>query len=194
MRTKDDTSVRFLPSSIVPRKPLGDPMGPRPPWSSGKESRGNRLEIGSLWRVFAYFLHVEKVGRRRRRDMAMNSRDKRRIRRNAGGLTAAAGTGTGRGRFALRRDPISQRGEMGERRARGISSERTSLTPFPQNRDTAKTPYRSVAPPLQIETYRFDLRRTFRRNLQAATKGSCAVFRRIRTRNPSPSARGLRPP
>ena len=77
---------------------------------------------------------------------------------------------------------------------KGTSSEHTSLTPFPQNRDTAKTPYRSVAPPLQIETHRFDLRRTFRRNLQAATKGSCAVFRRIRTRTPSPSARGLRPP
>ena len=28
----------------------------------------------------------------------------------------------------------------------------------------------------------FDLKRTFRRNLQAATNGSCAVFRRIRTR------------
>ncbi len=76
----------------------------------------------------------------------------------------------------------------------GTSSEHTSLTPFPQNRDTAKTPYRSVAPPLQIETHRFDLRRTFRRNLQAATKGSCAVFRRIRTRNPSPTTKGAPPP
>ena len=49
--------------------------------------------------------------------------------------------------------------------------------------NTGKIP---PAPPLQIETVRFDLRRTFRRNLQAATNGSCAVFRRIRTR--------LRPP
>ena len=56
-------------------------MGAEPPWSSGKESRGNRLEIGSLWRVFAYFLHVEKVGRRRRRDDGAKSRRKRRIRR-----------------------------------------------------------------------------------------------------------------
>ena len=84
--------------------------------------------------------------------------------------------------------------KVGKDTPKGTSSERTSLAPFPQNRNTAKTPYRSVAPPLQIETVRFDLRRTFRRNLQAATKGSCAVFRRIRTRNPSPSARGLRPP
>ncbi len=76
----------------------------------------------------------------------------------------------------------------------GTSSEHTSLTPFPQNRDTAKTPYRSVAPPLQIETHRFDLRRTFRRNLQAATKGSCAVFRRIRTRTPSPTTKGAAAP
>ena len=72
------------------------------------------------------------------------------------------------------------------RRLRRASSEHTSLAPFPQNRNTAKTPYRSVVPPLQIETVRFDLRRTFRRNLPAATNGSCAVFRRIRTR--------LRPP
>ena len=79
------------PPSPVPRPKVGNPMGAEPPWSSGKESRGNRLEIGSLWRVFAYFLHVEKVGRRRRRDMAANSRDKRRIRRKAGGSSAAAG-------------------------------------------------------------------------------------------------------
>ena len=112
-----------------------------------------------------------------------------------GGLSAAAGTRIGRGTFrSCGSDLLSQRGERRQRRARGTSSEHTSLAPFPQNRNTAKTPYRSVAPPLQIETYRFDLRRTFRRNLQAATKGSCAVFRRIRTRNPSPSARGLRPP
>ena len=80
------------------------------------------------------------------------------------------------------------------RRLRRASSERTSLAPFPQNRDTAKTPYRSVAPPLQIETYRFDLRRTFRRNLPAATNRSCAVFRRIRTRNPSPTTKGAAAP
>ena len=78
------------------------------------------------------------------------------------------------------------------RRLRRASSERTSLAPFPQNRDTAKTPYRSVAPPLQIETYRFDLRRTFRRNLPAATNRSCAVFRRIRTRTP-PHGQGAPP-
>ena len=85
--------------------------------------------------------------------------------------------------------------ERGERNApKGTSSERTSLAPFPQNRNTAKTPYRSVAPPLQIETQGFDLRRTFRRNLQAATKGSCAVFRRIRTRTPSPTTKGAAAP
>ena len=110
-----------------------------------------------------------------------------------GGLPAAAGTGgplrrgrkTGTGREIFRScesDLLSQRGERRQRRARGTSSEHTSLSPFPQNRNTAKTPYRSVVPPLQIETVRFDLRRTFRRNLPAATKGSCAVFRRMRTR------------
>ena len=107
------------------------------------------------------------------------------------------GQKVGIGRGVLRScgsDLLSQRGERRQRRARGTSSERTSLAPFPQNRDTAKTPYRSVAPPLQIETYRFDLRRTFRRNLPAATNRSCAVFRRIRTRNPSPSAREPQPP
>ena len=36
---------------------------------------------GSLWRVFAYFLHGEKVGCRRRRDDGAKSRRKRRIRR-----------------------------------------------------------------------------------------------------------------
>ena len=65
----------------VLRPKVGNPKGAEPPWSSGKESRGNRLEIGSLWRVFAYFLHVEKVGRRRRRDDGAKSRRKRRIRR-----------------------------------------------------------------------------------------------------------------
>ena len=95
------------------------------------------------------------------------------------------------------------------RRLRRASSERTSLAPFPQNRNTAKTPYRSVAPPLQIETVRFDLRRTFRRNLQASSREgtrraavgarsiwerSCAVFRRIRTRTPSPTTKGAAAP
>ena len=94
---------------------------------------------------------------------------------------------------AAARPHFSPRRNGGKTR-RGTSSERTSLAPFPQNRNTAKTPYRSVAPPLQIETQGFDLRRTFRRNLQAATKGSCAVFRRIRTRNPSPTTKGAPPP
>ena len=96
------------------------------------------------------------------------------------------------GSLRIRRSPV--RFVPLSRRLRRASSERTSLAPFPQNRNTAKTPYRSVAPPLQIETVRFDLRRTFRRNLQAATKRSCAVFRRIRTRTPSPTTKGAPPP
>ena len=70
-------------------------------------------------------------------------------------------------------------------RLRRPSSEHTSLAPFPQNRNTAKTTYRSVAPPHsaregsplgtcalphQIETVHFDLRRTFRRSLQASSR------------------------
>ena len=36
--------------------PRGIQWGPQPPWSSGRESRGNRLEIGSLWRFsFPHF-------------------------------------------------------------------------------------------------------------------------------------------
>ena len=99
-----------------------------------------------------------------------------------GGFARCGGDEDRTGAFrASARPPFSPRRKGGKTRP-GTSSEHTSLTPFPQNRNTAKTPYRSVVPPLQIETVRFDLRRTFRRNLPAATNGSCAVFRRIRTR------------
>ena len=101
------------------------------------------------------------------------------------GFPLRRGREFGRGMFrSCGSDLLSQRGERRQRRARGTSSEHTSLAPFPQNRNTAKTTYRSVAPPhsaregsplgtcalpLQIETYHFDLRRTFRRNLQASS-------------------------
>ena len=91
-------------------------------------------------------------------------------------------------RLRLRFVPLSHR-------LRRASSEHTSLAPFPQNRDTAKTPYRSVAPPLQIETQGFDLRRTFRRNHSGVgLSGRHLIFRRIRTRNSSPSCQGGRGP
>ncbi len=98
-------------------------------------------------------------------------------------LPAAAGTRVWTRVVSLLRERPSFAARRKKAKTRpGNSSERTSLAPFLQNRDTAKTTYRSVAPPHQIETVRFDLRRTFRRNLQAATKKSCAIFRRIRTR------------
>ncbi len=37
-----------------------------PPWPSGKDSKGNRLGIGSLWRLLSPLsLPLKKVGRRR---------------------------------------------------------------------------------------------------------------------------------
>ena len=67
-------------------------MGAEPPWSSGKDSKGNRLEIGSLWRFLSPLsLAAKKAARRRRRDERTNHRDKRRIRRKAGTSPAAAG-------------------------------------------------------------------------------------------------------
>ncbi len=50
--------VKYL-SSFVPRKTfvsrpkVGNPMGAEPPWSSGRDSQGNRLEIGSLGRFLS---------------------------------------------------------------------------------------------------------------------------------------------
>ena len=69
-------------SAFVPRKPRGISRGPQPPGRWGRIPKGTAFGIGSLWRVFAYFLHVEKVGRRRRRDRIASRRDKRRIRRD----------------------------------------------------------------------------------------------------------------
>ena len=42
-----------IPPSHVLRPKVGDPMGAEPPWSSGRESRGDRLEIGPLWRFLS---------------------------------------------------------------------------------------------------------------------------------------------
>ena len=76
---------------------------------------------GSLWRIslVTFFVRAKKVTRRRRRDRETNRRRKRRIRRTLGALSAAAGTGAGRERFALRRDLLSLRGESRQRRAGG---------------------------------------------------------------------------
>ena len=109
---------RSFSPSIVPRKPRGISRGPQPPGRWGRIPKGTAFGIGSLWRVFAYFLHVEKAGRRRRRDWLQPCRGKRRIRKRPGVLTAAAGTGTGRERFACGRPHFSAR-RNGERRAGG---------------------------------------------------------------------------
>ncbi len=115
MRTKNDKPVLFYPR---PSSPVNPPPGIQwggAPWSSGKESRGNRLEIGSLWRVFAYFLHVEKVGRRRRRDRKTNRRGERRMRRGPMDCPLRRGRGQD-GSVSPAGDPISFSGkEMGER-------------------------------------------------------------------------------
>ena len=145
-------------------------------------------------RVFAFFRRAAKEGRSRRSETAFVQTSVPavanyppnilRIRRLS--LLFAAMS------RRLRRADFFAAKEIGERNRQREPRRRTGEWPvsgFWPN--TGKIP---PAPPLQIETVRFDLRRTFRRNLQAATKGSCAVFRRIRTRNPSPSARGLRPP
>ena len=51
------------PVNPVPRPKVGDPMGAEPPWSLGRESRGNRLEIGSLWRfLFPISLPLKEMG------------------------------------------------------------------------------------------------------------------------------------
>ena len=195
-------------------------MGAEPPWSSGRESRGDRLEIGPLWRVFAFFRRAAKEGRSRRSDttsvqtpvpvaagktpVPVIAKPRKGLWQSVFPVPAAAGNTPGYCGFAVclcnlfpcpvaSGGPLSLSGkERGERNRQREPRRRTGEWPvsgFWPN--TGKIP---PAPPLQIETQGFDLRRTFRRNLQAATKGSCAVFRRIRTRNPSPSARGLRPP
>jgi len=68
--------VKYL-SSFVPRKTfvsrpkVGNPMGAEPPWSSGRDSQGNRLEIGSLGRAFAFFRRAAKEGRSRRSETTL---------------------------------------------------------------------------------------------------------------------------
>ncbi len=73
------SSLVLRPSSLVPREPRGISRGPQPPGRWGRIPKGTAFGIGSLWRVFAYFLHVEKVGRRRRRVWGTNCRGERRI-------------------------------------------------------------------------------------------------------------------
>ena len=59
------------PPPPVSRPKEGNPTGAEPPWSSGRESRGNRLEIGSLWRFLSPLsLAAKKEARRRRRNQA----------------------------------------------------------------------------------------------------------------------------
>ena len=106
------------PLSPVSRPKVGNPMGAEPPWSSGKESRGNRLEIGSLWRVFTYFLHVEKVGRRRRRDNAEFSCRQTANPQNAWRIVRCGGTGVP---LIRRFAPGSPRGRQSARRDEGRS-------------------------------------------------------------------------
>ena len=241
--------VKYL-SSFVPRKTfvsrpkVGDPMGAEPPWSSGRESRGDRLEIGPLGRAFAFFRRAAKEGRSRRSETTLvqtlvpaaavtspplalretasgppplKGRQDRLPFRGAGakrlrGYPAAAGNPPGL--FRIRRTPLrfvplsrrlrrasffarpkKEAKEMRQREPRRRTGEWPVSGFWP---NTGKIP---PAPPLQIETVRFDLRRTFRRNLPASSRegtrraavgarsiweGNCAVLRRIRTR--------LRPP
>ncbi len=54
------------PPSFVSRPKVGNPMGAEPPWSSGRESRGDRLEIGPLWRfLFPVSFPLKETGSRR---------------------------------------------------------------------------------------------------------------------------------
>ena len=54
------------PSSLVSRPKVGNPMGAEPSWSSGRESRGDRLEIGPLWRfLFPVSFPLKETGSRR---------------------------------------------------------------------------------------------------------------------------------
>ena len=53
---RPSSSVFRLPSS-VPRKLRGISRGPQPPGRWGRIPKGTAFGIGSLWRVFAYFLH-----------------------------------------------------------------------------------------------------------------------------------------
>ena len=45
--------------SLVLRKPGGISRGPQPPGRWGRIPKGTAFGIGSLWRVFAYFLHAQ---------------------------------------------------------------------------------------------------------------------------------------
>ena len=121
-------------SSFVPRKTfvsrpkVGNPMGAEPPWSSGRDSQGNRLEIGSLGRFLSPLsLAAKKGARRRRRYRGTNRRGERRIRGDPEDCPLRRGREQDES-VSPAGDPISQRGEMGERRAGGpCRSTRRSL-------------------------------------------------------------------
>ena len=154
------------PSSLVSRPKVGNPMGAEPSWSSGRESRGDRLEIGPLWRfLFPISFPLKEIGSRR---SAKSPRPVPVFRPRRSGQSSVS--------LRIRRLPL--RFVLPSRRLRRPSSEHTSLAPFPQNRNTAKTTYRSVAPP-------HSAREGTRRKavgVRSFWKRSCAVFRRIRTR------------
>ena len=149
-----------LPSFAALRKKVA-PAGAKPPPSTPRPRRSGQIHvpvIAKLVRIPAVAIRIPIQILSRRNGQSYKS-------------------------LRIRRSPL--RFLTPSRRLRRPLSERTSLTPFPQNRNTAKTPYRSVAPPHsaregsplgtcalphQIETVHFDLRRTFRRNLQASSR------------------------
>ena len=193
-------------TSHVPRKPpRGIPQGAEPLGRRGRDSQGDRPCTGPLERIslVTFFGRSKKVTRRRRRDRETNCRSELRIRNTPGESPAAVVPKTRRGLFALRRDPVSFSGKETGKRNR-------QREPIPKAVPFGILPHRpGGCGPLEIprgftkddgqgtkdegrsltfshcqnEAQRsgFILERTFRRNLQAATKGSCAVFRRIRT-------------
>ena len=127
----------FLPSklpSLVLRNPRGISRGPQPPGRWGRIPKGTAFGIGSLWRVFAYFLHVEKVGRRRRRDRGTNRSDERRIRREVEDCPLRRGREQDES-ISPAGDPISFSGkEMGKRnRQREPISRRSPLDSLPDD-------------------------------------------------------------
>ena len=75
-------SLRFVGSFAVsvsrPRKedPMGETAARFPPWPSGKDSKGNRLGIGFLWRfLLPLSLAAKKVARRRQLDENIGRND-----------------------------------------------------------------------------------------------------------------------
>ena len=94
--TPGEADHPFLPSklpSLVLRNPQGISRGPQPPGRWGRIPKGTAFGIGSLWRVFAYFLHVEKVGRRRRRDRGTKKQRQAANPQNARRIARCGGTG-----------------------------------------------------------------------------------------------------